>query len=229
MITISATLLGKLAVDNACERCFWRKFYLKKLPFDHIPGSYSTYDKAEKLAVEAWISSGMTPPWMSQFGEIAKLIPPPHWSRFHFEHGNMKVRGVADFICVLVSGGLLIPDMKTAKFSDAQEKWIPTYATQLGCYALAAEAQGIGTVEKLALIYMQPQAEGLDSDKMRDDGIAIMHKALMFGVDRNDERIHALCNRAYEILSKPLPDASETCQDCQRLEALLQLKEIPTP
>ena len=195
------------------------------MPFDHIPGSYSTYDKAEKLAVESYVAAGITPPWMAQFGEIRRLIPAPHWSKFYFDHGGLRVRGVADMICDMASGKLLLPDFKTAKFTESQEKWIPVYTVQLGAYALAAETQLIGMVERLVLIYMQPQAVGLTSDMQRDDGVAIHHKAFAVEVPRNDEEIHSLCDRAMKILSGPPPPSQSDCQDCQNFQMVADLKK----
>ena len=225
MLTISVTSLAQLAKEDACERCFWLNDRLKgRWPQSHFPGVFTHLDRAGKLALAQWVSEKhQTPPWLAKFGQIERLIKPPHWSKFNFTHGDLQVRGEADVIAVLESGGLFIPDLKTAMFTAKQEEVLPIYAAQVNCYGLAAEAQGLGTVEKLAIAYLQPQPDGQADDMIRDGGFAVYFSALAFGVDRNDERIFELCNRAKEILSSDIPLLSSTCAECQKLGNLINV------
>ena len=134
MLTIAATALAQLAGPKPCPRCFWLQYHGKKLlPFQRFPSVFQDLDQAGKEAVSYWIQEKQqTPPWMANLGTIIRLIPAPHWSKFSFTHGGLTVRGVADLICKLDTGGLLIPDLKTATFTAGQEEWLPVYAAQVG-------------------------------------------------------------------------------------------------
>lgn len=220
--TIAAKQLASLALPNACPRCFWIKYHQKKLPWDHFPSVFQALDKAGKLAIEEWWKSGSTPPWLWSLGEWTSVTKPPHWSKFFFVHGNLKVRGIADLI-VGRETGLLIGDLKTATWTEKQDELLPLYEIQLNAYAIAAESTGLGKVDALALVYCQPQAEGSHPDMLREFGYAVHFQAKVIEVERNDQKVFELCDRAFDIISKPIPDPAENCNDCRLVEELFTL------
>ncbi len=224
MLTISATKLAKLALDDVCERCWWLEQQIK-LPYQSFPGVFSTLDKASKLCLEHWVMTrGLTPPWMSQFSTFKTLIKPPHFTKFGFTHGGLHVRGVADAIVLLEDDTLLIPDFKTAIFTEAQERMVPVYAAQLNCYAMAAENQAIGDVSQIAIVYCQPQAAGEEMDIDRVSGFGVHFQALAMPVHRNDERIKQMCDRAAGILSQDKPPTPYLqCEECPRVEHMYNI------
>ena len=223
MITVSATRLAKLAKDNACDRCFWLDANVK-LPYQRFPGVFSTLDRAGKEAVNRWVEvRNLPPPWLLSLGAIKRFLKPPHYSKFFFTHGDLLVRGEADLIALFEDDSLLIGDLKTASYTEKQEELLPMYGAQLGCYALAAEATKMGTVSKLGLIYCQPISKGIDADVLRTDGYATRFDALAMGVNRNDQRIYDLCDRAYNILAGPVPSPSMDCEDCPKLDHIIHL------
>ena len=216
MVVISATLFSKFFSTDACDRCLWLRHHAK-LPYQSFPGCFSTLDRAGKSLLSIWVDCGKTPPWLEKYGTIKALIKPPHWSKFSFERGGLKVRGEADAIALLESGKLLIPDLKTAVFSDAQESILPVYAGQLNCYALAAEAQGVGEVGQLVIVYCQPSAV-VRRETFGDAHYSVDFSILPMAVHRNDERVYEMCDRVSALLEGPLPSPGQTCKECHIVE-----------
>lgn len=215
MLTIAAKQLGQLAMPDACHRCFWlQRHAAKLLPFQHFPGVFGTLDRLSKDAIYARMAKGAVP-WLETYGRIEGHLKPPHWSKFGFTHGNLHVRGEADMILTLEAGGLYIPDLKTASLTDKQDELLPIYATQLNSYAMAAEATGMGKVKHIAVLYCQPEVADVYIG-----GYHMTSVVHVVEVNRDDNAIIALCDRAYDILTSPLPAPTPSCEDCTKLAGL---------
>lgn len=52
---ISVKNLGELALAEFCPRCFRLRLHTRQLPFQIIPGIFSSIDACTKRVVHAWV------------------------------------------------------------------------------------------------------------------------------------------------------------------------------
>ena len=157
--TIAAKKLGNLNAPDFCARCHQLRVQLRwKVPFDVFPGVFSLLDIAEKRWVTAYLDEhGCLPDCLSELGDVVGYINCPKFTKFFFnstEH-DVRVHGEADLILVRRDGKLVIVDLKTA-LANPNDPLRPKYEVQACAYARAAEAQGMGKVAALALVYLAP-------------------------------------------------------------------------
>jgi len=231
-IRISAKNLGQVMLDDFCPRCYWIRLKSSKLPWQIFPGIFSSIDAYTKRVVHAIIDSKSIPPkWMQDMGDIVGYRKTPHWSKFNtdIKKYGITLTGAADDIFVTKSGGIIIPDYKTAKYTANQDKLLPMYQIQLNGYYVIAEACEIRPVIGLYLIYFEPVTDDEAAVKEAKgsivfDGFAMAFKAhpVNMPIDR------ALLNEAMEKtraiydLAEP-PDSRADCEDCQILNQIYGL------
>ncbi len=222
-ITISVTNLGRVALPNFCPRCFWVWLRMEqKLPYQTFPGIFSTIDSYTKRVVHRWFDDhGRLPPWLSELGDIAGYVKPPHWSKFATldEECNVRLRGEADGILRRSSGSHVIVDYKTAKHSGNQDALYPQYEAQLNAYARIGEERGFAPVSDLALIYMEPvtgdEAAGADENR-RGRGFAMGFVSDIVPVPVEPEILRPLLATTREVYElHRSPAGRPGCKDCE--------------
>lgn len=120
---------------------------------------------------------------------------------------------------------LAILDLKTARYSDHQDKLLPMYQVQLVGYALIAEGHGMGHVEALGLVYCEPPAGdgdgGLDAC-VGDHGFTMPFRATAMPVGLDRGIIGPLMERAKEILGlEKAPKGREGCGECRMVREMV--------
>jgi len=228
-IQISAKVLGQMAMPDFCPRCFWIKLKVKKLPWQIFPGIFSSIDAYSKKIVHALIDRANVkniplPDWLSSIGDIVGHEKVPHWSKFNIlnEDTNIVLSGVPDDILLLKSGQKIIPDYKTAKYTENQDKLFPMYEVQLNAYAkIAAQT---GDIAGIPLVYFEPQTsdeQANDFINQRVYGFSMPFSAHVVSVEINTKILDPLLERAREINNSPIPGGS--CKDCLALEDVVRL------
>ncbi len=228
-INISAKVLGQAALEDFCPRCFW--IILKvanKLPWQIFPGIFSSIDAYTKKCVHALIEKGPdNPSWLDAMGEIVAWHKAPHFSKFKTtipEYG-ITLTGVADDIFELVDGSFVIPDYKTAKYTETQDKLLPMYSIQLNGYKVIAEAGDFKNVSGLWIVYFQPETEEVFAKGMTGSNgfpMTFTAKPVQIKIDR--EGFDAALKRTREIYDmQKIPDGTTGCKDCENLQRILDI------
>ena len=215
-IQISSKNLAALNMPDACPRCFWIKNTVKKLPFQIFPGIFASIDGHTKQVVHSiFDSTGKAPTWIPELAESIKYLPVPHWqkSKRTCPTTGLVVTGVPDDLLECADGSLIIPDYKTARHSEGQDKLLPLYVGQLNVYRWMWQALGF-TVKSLPLVYCEPLTDRLVPTII---GFALHFSPKTVMVEMDDKLVPTLLAKAHDILGGGIPDAVKGCADCECL------------
>ena len=227
-IQISAKDLGAMALEGFCPRCFWLKRKAKKLPWQIFPGIFSSIDAYVKRVVHHHIdTTGTAPEWISA-GSGRRIVgyrPATHWSKFKMVDPDtgITMSGATDDILICDDDlGDIIPDYKTAKYTENADKLLPMYVAQLNGYADIHESLG-GKVSALQLIYCEPLTDDPEFAAVDCEGYVMEFRAKTLLIDRDKTIIPSLLAQAYAILSGEIPEGADGCKDCAALGTIIQL------
>jgi len=233
-IKISAKNLGQTALEDFCPRCYWIKLRTGfKLPWQSFPGIFSSIDSYTKSCIHQIIDnrykdeeSGTIPDWMQKMGNITSYEKVPHWSKntYHDEKTNITFQGAQDDILVCSDGSRIVPDYKTAKHTDTQDKLFPLYEVQENVYSILSEKDG-QTPVKLFLVYMEPCTEpSYASDNIIDCGFRMCFSGVVVPVKRDRSIVRKALNTTREIADMPIaPKGRVGCKDCEQLDRVIGL------
>lgn len=228
-LTISAKDLARYASGQFCPRCEWVRLHVKPLPFQTFPGIFSTIDRHTKLVVQGYLAREKSlPSWLGSLGEVETYVPPLHWSKFSVADGQTGVtlRGEPDAIFRMTDGSHTIVDYKTARYTPGQEALFEVYEAQLNGYAYIWEHLALPPVSQLALVYMEPVADGesvQSPQRVDNTGFSMTFKAMVRPVRlRPDTLIPGLLRTAGGIHTLPSPPAGLAgCKDCRAVDGLV--------
>jgi hypothetical protein len=226
-IKISAKNLGYTALADFCPRCYWIKLKTSnKLPWQTFPGIFSSIDSFTKHCIHYMIDNGPTPAWMMEIGNVAKYQPVPHWSKntFFDPKSQITLHGAPDDLLVLADGTLAIPDYKTQRWTDNQDKLYSLYAVQSNVYNILM-TQDTKVDAKLFLVYMEPDtAAGSACNNIITNGFSMCFNAKVVPVEVDKGMVRGSLTLTREIyeLEKP-PESRSGCKDCQMLENVIEL------
>lgn len=227
-IRISAKNLGAVALEDFCPRCFWLRLHTKALPWQIFPGIFSSIDSYTKKAVHALIDRAKDMPcWLLDMGDIVGYRKVPHFSKFFTEIPDLGITltGGPDDLLVTRSGGIVIPDYKTAKFTANQDKLLPMYRVQLNSYKVIAEACGFEPVADLFLVYFEPCTdEEAAKAKCSLDGFDMGFHAHPLPVQVDRLEIEQALEKTRKIHDMPTPPIGrQGCKDCESLNGIIKL------
>lgn len=227
-LKISAKNLGYTALESFCPRCYWIKLRMShSLPWQSFPGIFSSIDAFTKHCVHQMIDTGLAtgnwPYWMEPFGKISKYEKVPHWSKslFNDEKSGITISGMADDIFVLDDNTFVIPDYKTAKYSEAQDKLLPMYEIQEICYPIIYGFKKA----KLFLVYFEPQtASNYAYSCVTKGGFEMMFDATVVPVENDRKKVREALNVTREIWEMAAPPSpAEGCKECEKLDKIIEL------
>jgi hypothetical protein len=222
---ISAKDIGALAMPDFCPKCFWIKRKAKQLPFQIFPGIFSSIDSWTKNVMHAYFDDhGHAPAFIPELTHAVRYLPVPHWSKFCRTDPatGIIVSGVVDDIYETANGKHIIPDYKTAKYTEGQDKLIPLYQAQLNGYAWVGENVGLN-VTGLLMAYFEPVTSGLLL-AATEHGAAMAFTVKSVPVEIIPGMIPNLLTRAKEILDMPVPPSgADKCKDCEKLDNLMNV------
>lgn len=231
-LKISAKNLGQTALEDFCPRCYWIKLKTNfKLPWQSFPGIFSSIDSYTKSCIHHIIDSVKDnpfaiPDWMKQMGDIVGYEKVPHWSKniYHDEKTNITLQGAQDDILVCADGTRIVPDYKTAKHTDTQDKLFPLYEVQENVYSILSEKDGKPPV-KLFLVYMEPCTEpAYASDNIIDCGFRMCFSGMAVPVKRDRAIVRKALNTTREIADlSTAPKGNDNCKECAALDKIIGL------
>lgn len=215
LTAISAKDLGKLALPEFCQRCFWLERHFGKPP-SLFPGIFSTLDAVTRRSVHReFLKKGAAPGWFP-FDDVEEVVEADLLFKLPVESGNWVLVGRPDDIFKLKDGSYHIVDYKTAKFTGRQDELFPMYEIQLNAYGYLAEKYRFRPVTKLSLIYCQPN-EDLDHNANFKLSFSPHH----LKVDLKPEKVKQLLVEARDIVNQQEPPESKfSCKGiCQWLKS----------
>ena len=230
-LTISATVLGELAQPGFCPRCFWIKLKSRKLPYQQFPGIFSSIDRyVKRLTRHHFDQAGKLPAWFPPVGDVITLEPVPHYTKFTVTDpkSTVTLRGEPDDVLRLRGATFHIVDYKTARLTSNAEGMYPRYEAQLNAYAYIANRTVFSPVSGLSLIYLEPDTD-VESNpalivRTREDFLLGFTPKLQSVEMKPDNFVEGLLALAREIYEHDTSPTGRTgCQDCQAVEALLEL------
>jgi len=221
-IQISAKNLGAIVLDDFCPRCFYIKLKSKKLPWQMFPGIFSSIDSYTKKIMHNWIDNPDKQPKFISDMKITSYRKVLHWSKskLNIPEFGITLTGIPDDLWVGPEG-VHIPDAKTAKYSDAQDKLIPMYKVQLNGYAKIYEGLG-ENVTGLSMIYMEPLTEEwAASEWAHKDNFKMVFDPKFVPVNVDIESLDPLLEKTRQIYDGGLPDSADGCKDCVALNDVI--------
>lgn len=222
-------------MPDACPRCTWLKLKAgHALPWQIFPGIFSSIDSYTKQSVAAYHQEHQRlPACFQSIGREAELITAPHHSRFQRTDAitGITLRGMPDEILRFPDGSCGIVDYKTGRYTDGQDRLLPMYQVQLNAYAWIAKVHDIHPIRSLSLIYFEP-VSGIEEDvwpsHLKDEGFSLdfQGQAVRLPLDP-DGIIPPLLHQArwYHAQERP-PASRQGCQDCERLQRLIDLVPV---
>lgn len=223
---------SKLNVFNDCPRCFWDA-NTAKVPKPR--GIMASLPGGMDLIMKDYVDQfrGKLPPGLegrlpgALFADQERMKKWRYWGTgptyFDNEH-QIKLIGALDDC--LVDGDIYIPlDWKT-KGSEPDDDGSQYYQTQLDCYNLMLEAQGLKVRDEGWLVYIYPELAMDNSQIVRIDGaethttplsIQVIFGLKPFKLECSRERAKEIVIKAAECLRGPRPKSSLRCEHCQYL------------
>ena len=230
-LRISPRYLGQMKLKGFCPRCFWYAVQMDfKLPFDRpMPGILFNLDIFEKNLVEAhYAAEGKLPKWLAQLKAV-RPVEFPRKMLQEFPDLNITMVGMPDAVFSTSTGSLVLVDYKTARYKGPDDPFMPAYETQLLGYSSLLKANGIGTVEKAALVYFHNLAKENNEDPMKlftEEGMTIPFEVKIHEVEIDMTTLDPLLNQIREVADLPHPpEGLIKCKDCGRLTQLLESEE----
>ena len=236
IIQISAKNLGELNRRSYCSRCFWLKTKLKnRLPYQIFPGIFSSIDSYTKKMVESHIDRfRRAPDWIEnlELGEITGYIKTTRKTFFlEDKELGIKLTGDPDQIFQVADGSSILIDYKTSKITKHQDSMFPIYEFQLNGYRLIAENIGITSINKMALVYTEPQTDQFSENSiLKKDGFHMNFRSVAKNVDINPDIVKSKMTLARKIMNQsqmPNPRSyfangkQVVCGDCDRFNSIL--------
>ena len=215
-ITLSPSALS---LFKDCPRCFWlEKIKNIKRPRGIFPSLPGGMDRVIKTYFDTFRIKGMLPPELRTdafegirlYEDQAQLEDWRAWRTGLQYHENGSVlSGMLDDL--LVKEGAYIPfDYKTKGSPTNETDATKYYQTQLDCYALMLEGNGLKTAGYGFLLYYSPKAVGEHGQ------VSFEIQPIRIGTDV--ERAKELFHKALSILTGAAPKASAKCEYCGWLE-----------
>jgi hypothetical protein len=230
-IRISAKNLGQVALEDFCPRCYWIRLKTNfKLPWQSFPGIFSSIDSYTKSCVHQIIDTHantptLLPEWMKLMGDVVRYEKVPHWSKntFHDEKSNITLHGAQDDILVRVDGSRVVPDWKTAKFSETQDRLRPLYEVQLNVYSVLCEKGGDPV--DLYLVYMEPCTDpSMAVNNIDACGFRLCFSGVVVPITRDRKVVRNALTITREIYEMACPPLSRVgCKDCEAAEKVVNL------
>lgn len=230
-LRISAKNLGAVALSDFCPRCYWIKLKMNnKLPFGVFPGIFSSIDGFTKSCVHHIIDNhnaihgeSPLPNWLLEIGDVVGYESVPHHSKsaYRDEKSGITLTGAADDILVLANGSKVLPDYKTSRFTNNQDKLMPMYEVQLIAYGVLYNLRDA----PLYCVYMEPMTEkGKAKECIIDCGFNMGFSAKVIPVENDRKKVRNALSKAREIfeLASP-PESISGCPDCAALEKIIEL------
>jgi hypothetical protein len=218
MATLSPSALS---LFKDCSRCFWlEKVKGIKRPRGIFPSLPGGMDRVIRAYFDTFRVRGMLPPELCidafkgirLYDDQARLEGWREWRtglKYQDPEDGAILSGMLDDL--LTRDGLYIPfDYKTKGSPTNEEDATKYYQTQLDCYALMLEGNGLKTAGFGFLLYYSPKTVGEHGQ--------VQFEIQPIRIETDVQRAKDFFRRALSILIGPAPKASANCEYCGWLE-----------
>ncbi len=216
IVTLSPSALS---IFKDCSRCFWlEKVKGIKRPRGIFPSLPGGMDRVIKNYFDTFRVKGTLPPELqiaafqgiSLYDNQAQLEKWRSWrTGLQYQEGDLSLSGMLDDL--LVKGDAYIPfDYKTKGSPTNEEDATKYYQTQLDCYALMLEGNGLKTAGYGFLLYFSP--------KTVEESGRVNFEVQPIKIETDIERAKSLLRQAVAILNGSAPKAAGDCEYCGWLE-----------
>lgn len=205
-----------------CPRCLWLHINEnKKRPRGAYPSLPNGMDDIFKKYFDEYRLRGELPPEIDGkvegklFDDVKKLSA---WRDFNFGRGgmgaqfpefNMVVNGAIDELLVSLDGKFIPFDFKTRGY-PTKEDTHEHYRHQLDLYALLFQKNGMEPADFGYLLFFWPESY--------DFGLANF-KTELIKMDVSPSRGMSVLEKAYKIVTGPIPLAHQMCEYCTYRES----------
>lgn len=208
-----------LSLFKDCPRCFWlEKVKNIKRPRGIFPSLPGGMDRVIKTYFDTFRAQKTLPPELRidafkgifLFEDQARLEAWRAWrTGLQYHEDGSVLSGMLDDL--LVKDGVYIPfDYKTKGSPTKEEDAVKYYQTQLDCYALLLEGNGMKTAGYGFLLYYSPK-------EVKENG-QVHFELQPIRVGTDTDRAKALFHKALAVLTGAAPRASAACEYCGWLE-----------
>ncbi|HQB11815.1 MAG TPA: PD-(D/E)XK nuclease family protein [Candidatus Omnitrophota bacterium] len=209
-----------LSLFKDCPRCFWlEKVRGIKRPRGIFPSLPSGMDRVIKVYFDKFRARGALPPELLARPEFrglrlyenhAQLERWRNWrTGLEFFENGARLFGALDDL--LVASDLYVPfDYKTKGSPTSEADATKYYQTQLDCYALLLEANGMKTAGYGFLLYYSP------SEVNENGNVAFEIQPIK--IETDIERAKSLVRQSAAVTGGAAPKASANCEYCNWLE-----------
>jgi len=209
---------SKLNLLEDCPRCFWLAV-IKKInrPSRPMPSIVAKFDSIVKNYFDRYRALNELPPIIAGQVEGRLSKDMPKTLKYEEENGILLWGRPDDFL--EVKDGKTVPfDHKTK--SKSPNGVHPAYQLQMSTYSHLLQMSGYTTTNKAFISYYFPGYSELHN------GMTINCTVLEVITDPN--QVKDLINRAYEILSGPMPDPGIHCEFCKWAQVMIENESIPS-
>lgn len=213
---------SKLGILRECPLCFWlhckRKLERPRGIFPSLPGGI---DRIMKEYCDRY--RGSLPPELAGripghklWGTSAQIAKLRHWksglkAEIPTKHGVVSMIGALDDLLVDENGGYAPLDGKS-KGDVPKDDGSQYYQTQIDCYALILQENGLPPTGKGYLWYFWPVS--------LDGGVhALRFDSTVYPLNASAQAARELVQTAAGILAGEAPDASPGCEHCSFSDA----------
>ncbi|MSR77711.1 MAG: hypothetical protein EXS63_05735 [Candidatus Omnitrophica bacterium] len=205
-----------LSVFRDCPRCFWLdKIKSIKRPRGIFPSLPSGMDRVIKVFFDEYRVLKKPPgdlkgpdfQGVELFEDQKQLDLWRDWKtglQYKSPDGSVLFGALDD---LLVKDGKYIPfDYKTKGSPTNEESAVKYYQTQLDCYSLMLEANGLDTEDYGFLLYFSPKT-------VRERG-GVEFEVQPIKIALDSRRAKAIFENAIQLLNGPLPLSAPACEYC---------------
>jgi hypothetical protein len=230
---ITAKNLASFAVQKTCRRCLWHQLKLKwKIPFQIFPGALMTMDAYTKRVVATHVEEVGTPIWLRELGTILNALDYPKRGSFKLvlPDKNAVISGEVDAAFEIDVPAdkrqVLLVDYKTARWTQAQQDFMPLYQAQLNIYAdIWENLFPTNEARHLAIIYCQPITEDAHG-KVDDIGFRLGFANKVVQVDRMLGWTQILLEEAMMLHGQDTPPSGVAdCDNCKIVDKFMKFGE----
>lgn len=227
---ISAKRLAELNTPHSCPRCFYIRNLMhgshRDAPYSVNPaGLLTRLDSLEKKLV-----ASVRPDFLKAYDDYEFVKT--HRMEWTDPKTGIELTGVPDLV-FLKNGKLVVLDLKSSKPKDTPAsgdkaaflKIVAIYGAQLHVYKTLLEAEGLGEVVQMGILYFWPDEEVSPAE----NGINVRFKASEIPVVIDGNLVDRLLLRARAILlTKKMPPYRRDCVDCIRTAGFLKIFGVET-
>lgn len=205
-----------------CPRCLWLHVNEnKKRPRGAYPSLPDGMDNVFKKYFDEYRRRRELPPEVDGkvegrlFDDVKKLRA---WQEFNFGRGgiraefpeyNMTVNGAIDELLISPDGKYIPFDFKTRGY-PTKEDTHEHYRHQLDLYALLFKKNGYEPAEYGYLLFFWPESYGMGTANFKTE---------LIKMDVSPSRGMSVLEKAYKIVTGPIPPAHQMCEYCTYRES----------